>query len=366
MACDTKTWLVLHVVLLVTCYMQHCINGQTPQVPCIFVFGDSLSDNGNNNNLLTNAKANYDPYGVDFPTGSNGSRFTNGRTSIDYIGEFLGFTDFIPPFANTNGSNISHGVNYASGSAGISFETAKHMGDNVPLLLQLIHHNIIVSKIALMLGGLPQAQQYLKKCLYYVNIGSNDYINNYYLPQFYPSSRLFNPEQYAQVLSDQFSFFLQALHAAGARKHVIVGVGLIGCTPNAIATKGLKQGELCVEQYNADSLILSLKLRALVDRFNTEKPDSKYIFVNSTAGSVDPSLGFTVFNAPCCPVRSDGMCVRDSIPCTNRNQHVFHDGFHPTQALNYLTALTSYDSTFAAPGTTSPMDIKQLAQYPIN
>jgi phospholipase/lecithinase/hemolysin len=89
MACDTKTWLVLHVFLLVKCYMQHCVNGQAPQVPCIFVFGDSLSDSGNNNNLVTNAKANYNPYGVDFPTGSNGSRFTNGRTSIDYNGNII-------------------------------------------------------------------------------------------------------------------------------------------------------------------------------------------------------------------------------------------------------------------------------------
>ncbi|GAU35549.1 hypothetical protein TSUD_383970, partial [Trifolium subterraneum] len=102
--------------------------------------------------------------------------------------EFLGFTDFIPPFTNISGSDIRYGVNYASGSAGISFETGKHMvnivclcarGDNVPLRLQLIHHNIIVSKIALMLGG------------------SNDYINNYYMPQYYPTSRPFNPEQYA-------------------------------------------------------------------------------------------------------------------------------------------------------------------------
>jgi hypothetical protein len=86
-------------------------------------------------------------------------------------------------------------------------------------------------------------------------------------------------------------YVLQALHAFGARKHVLVGLGKIGCTPNAIATKGLTQGQLCVEQYNADSLIFSLKLRSLVDRFNAENPDSKYIFVNSTAGSIDPSLG---------------------------------------------------------------------------
>jgi uncharacterized SAM-dependent methyltransferase len=82
-------------------------------------------------------------------------------------------------------------------------------GDNVALQLQLVHHRIIVSKIALMLGGLLQAQQYLKQCLYYVNIGSNDYLNNYYMPQYYPTSRFYNPEQYAQVLINQLYFDLQ-------------------------------------------------------------------------------------------------------------------------------------------------------------
>lgn len=56
-----------------------------PQVPCYFIFGDSLADNGNNNFLNTLAKANYSPYGIDFPYGSTG-RFTNGRTIVDVIG----------------------------------------------------------------------------------------------------------------------------------------------------------------------------------------------------------------------------------------------------------------------------------------
>lgn len=55
-----------------------------PQVPCFFVFGDSLVDNGNNNRILTLARANYRPYGVDFPEGSSG-RFTNGRTMVDIL-----------------------------------------------------------------------------------------------------------------------------------------------------------------------------------------------------------------------------------------------------------------------------------------
>lgn len=55
------------------------------QVPCFFIFGDSLVDNGNNNGILTLARANYRPYGIDFPLGSTG-RFTNGRTYVDALG----------------------------------------------------------------------------------------------------------------------------------------------------------------------------------------------------------------------------------------------------------------------------------------
>jgi len=39
--------------------------------------------------------------------------------------QLLGFENFIPPFTNINGSDILKGVNYASGGAGIRFETNK-------------------------------------------------------------------------------------------------------------------------------------------------------------------------------------------------------------------------------------------------
>lgn len=62
-----------------------------PQFPCFFIFGDSLVDNGNNNDLETMAKVDYLPYGIDFPAGPTG-RFNNGRNLVDFIG-----TDPTPP-----------------------------------------------------------------------------------------------------------------------------------------------------------------------------------------------------------------------------------------------------------------------------
>lgn len=55
-----------------------------PIAPCYFIFGDSLVDNGNNNQLNSLARANYFPYGIDFSQGPTG-RFSNGKTTVDVI-----------------------------------------------------------------------------------------------------------------------------------------------------------------------------------------------------------------------------------------------------------------------------------------
>ncbi|KAK7848527.1 gdsl esterase/lipase [Quercus suber] len=116
-----KTWELVFAALVVVLNLQLHVHG-VPQVPCYFIFGDSLADNGNNNLPQTKAKVNYPPYGIDFPNGPTG-RFTNGLTMFDMIG----FDKLIPSFATANDSDILQGVNYASGAAGIRLEIGKHL-----------------------------------------------------------------------------------------------------------------------------------------------------------------------------------------------------------------------------------------------
>lgn len=66
----------------------------SPQFSAMFVFGDSLTDAGNNNYLNSLAKANYVPYGVDFIEGPSG-RFCNGRTITDFLGNYSFLASFI-------------------------------------------------------------------------------------------------------------------------------------------------------------------------------------------------------------------------------------------------------------------------------
>lgn len=61
-----------------------------------FIFGDSLSDVGNNNRLPRSlAQASLPWYGIDFGNGMPNGRFTNGRTVADIIGRCSWFAKTI-------------------------------------------------------------------------------------------------------------------------------------------------------------------------------------------------------------------------------------------------------------------------------
>ncbi|XP_059637392.1 GDSL esterase/lipase At5g45670-like [Cornus florida] len=333
-----------------------------PQVPCYFIFGDSLTDNGNNNPLLSLAKVNFPPYGIDCPDGPTG-RFTNGRTTVDIIAELLGFTDRILPFVNATGTNILRGVNYASGGGGIRDETGTNVVGRFSMNGQLANHQVTLSRIAtLRRSTVDEAKEYVGNCIYSVGMGSNDYINNYLMPQIYPTSTLFTPDQYAAALITQYEQQLRTLYAAGARKVALFDVGPIGCTPAEIATFGTN-GSACVDFINAYVTLFNTRLKTLVDQLNYDLNDAKFIYINTThINSGDPSAaGITILNAPCCSVSpTTGLCIPNSIPCSNRSIYAFWDTFHPTEIVNRLVAPRAYSA--ATPMDTYPIDIRCLAQ----
>lgn len=126
-----------------------------------------------------------------------------------FAAELLRFDLYNPPFAKTEGSEILDGVNYASGSAGICYNSGSHLGDRIYLGRQLENHQSTVSRIANLVGNTTSAEKHLNKWLFIVGLGSNDYINNYLLPEIYHSSHLYAPSQYATALIDQYSRHLR-------------------------------------------------------------------------------------------------------------------------------------------------------------
>ncbi|KAE7996331.1 hypothetical protein FH972_001062 [Carpinus fangiana] len=352
-------WLSIFALLVFSKIQLH-VHGN-PQVPCYFIFGDSLVDNGNNNQLQTKAKVNYLPYGVDYPSGPTG-RFSNGRTTADFLAEFLGFDHHIPPFTTARGSDILEGVNYASGSAGIRNETGQHLGVHVSLDGQLKNHRATISRIFRILGKNVSTSGYLKRCLYSVGMGSNDYINNYFLTK-YSSKRLYSPKNYAKVLIQQYSQQIKRLYSYGARKVVVFGVGIIGCTPNANSLHG-KKGSLCVDKMNHAVRRFNTELKSLINQLNADHSDAKFIYINAyrMASMNVSSFGFKVWDVGCCPVGKYGQCDPDQQEniCKNRSEYLFWDSFHPTEIVNNILAARAYKAFEKF--DTYPTDISHLAK----
>ncbi|KAK3007489.1 hypothetical protein RJ639_014611 [Escallonia herrerae] len=343
MACKVKILYLAFLVLLALEWPEY-VCGE-PQVPCYFIFGDSLVDNGNNNALNTLNKANFSPYGIDFVDGPTG-RFTNGRNIADIIAELLGFDDYIPPYATARGPDILKGVNYGSGSAGIRDETGQQGGDRISMKAQLQNHRVTVARITALLGSRRLANEYLNKCLYTVGMGNNDYINNYFMPQYYPSSKLYTPDQYAADLILRYSLQLEILYRSGARKVGVFGVGDIGCTPFELASHGTNgSSSPCVMMIDDAVKLFNTRLPKMLDDLNNKLANAKFIFVNETSSEDSSSLGFKVVNAPCCKANTQsnkGLCVPDLHPCSNRTEFVYWDGFHPTETANELLAAAAY------------------------
>ncbi|KAK4440101.1 GDSL esterase/lipase [Sesamum alatum] len=311
-----------------------------PKVPCFFIFGDSLVDNGNNINRNTTAKVNYLPYGIDFPAGPTG-RFNNGRNIADIIAELLGFDKYIAPFANATTQDILRGVNYGSGGCGILDQTGQLFGDVINFNEQLSNHEVVISRMAELLGSESVAKGHLSKCIYSVGMGNNDYLANY-LPQYHSATTPQTPQQFASLLIAQYSKQLRRLYDDGARKVAVFALGELGCIPQQLAAYGASNGSSCVETSNNVVQRFNENLKILIHDLNSNLADAEFVYTKDT--SSDESYGnISNLIEPCCEVSAvDGQCVAGGAACSNRDAYMFWDSFHPTEAANLISAKIAY------------------------
>ncbi|XP_057764181.1 GDSL esterase/lipase At5g45670-like [Salvia miltiorrhiza] len=323
-------------------------------VPCYFIFGDSLLDNGNNNHRNTVAKANFLPYGIDYPNGQTG-RFSNGRNVADFIAEELGFPAHIPPFATASGDDdaVLNGVNYASGGAGILSGTGKQLGDVISLDEQLQNHQTTINRSISILGNADAAKNHMGHCIYSVGMGSNDYAA-YAMNPLRPS-----PNRYASQLIDNYSRQLRDLYAYGARKVSLFGLGAIGCVPAARLMYGRT---LCLSATKTTSGVFNTKLKSLVDVLNKDLVGANFTYIDTFGITVsDPaSNGFKYDKVECCTVSAAGMCVPQGVTCSNRTDYAYFDGYHPTEAAAAVVAKRAFAAL--SPSDAYPFDIQHLAQ----
>ncbi|KAG0473698.1 hypothetical protein HPP92_015047 [Vanilla planifolia] len=322
---------------------------QCGRAPAMFIFGDSLIDNGNNNFIPTIAKANYLPYGIDlgFPTG----RFCNGLTVTDYGAQLLGLRIPVPYLSlQSKTAEIINGVNYASAAAGILDATGSHYGARITFNGQIaLFEKTVRLQLPLLIPDPKKLSDYLASSMFVINIGSNDYINNYLLPNLYPSSRIYSAAAFADLLIENLASQLMSLYRLGARKMVIVGVGPLGCIPSQLFQQNSTDGS-CIDGINNAVSIFNNHLMPLMSKLNSTLSGSFFILENIYKSFLDmvqrpSSYGFTENNMACCGNGKYGgelSCLPLQKPCLQRDQFIFWDSYHPTQAANKIVAERCY------------------------
>ncbi|KAF2295141.1 hypothetical protein GH714_031673 [Hevea brasiliensis] len=337
-----------------------------------FIFGDSLVDAGNNNYLPTLSRANIPPNGIDFKAsgGNPTGRYTNGRTIGDIIGEELGLPNYAIPFLapNSTGKAILYGVNYASGGGGILNATGRIFVNRLGMDIQIDYYNITRKEFDKLLGPSKARDYIMKKSIFSITVGANDFLNNYLLPVLSVGARISqSPDAFIDDMLNHLRGQLTRLYQLDARKFVIGNVGPIGCIPYQKTINQLKENE-CVGLANKLAVQYNGRLKDLLAELNDNLPGATFVHANVYDLVMElitnyDKYGFTTATRACCGNGGQfaGIipCGPTSSMCQDRSTHVFWDPYHPSEAANILLAkqLLDGDKRYI-----SPMNLRQLRE----
>ncbi|KAL5976588.1 hypothetical protein ACLOJK_020921 [Asimina triloba] len=331
-------------VVLLFMYLGLLGGGSGQLVPALIVFGDSVMDSGNNNNLRTLVKANFPPYGRDFVTHSPTGRFSNGKLATDFTAENLGFASYPPAYLSkeATGKNLLAGANFASAASGYYDGTAT-LYRALTLTKQLEYYKEYQEKVVSLVGK-SKGSEILSGAIYVVGAGSSDFVQNYYInPLLYNT---YTPDQFSDFLLQSFTSFVQNLYALGARRIGTTSLPPMGCLPASITLFGSGNNE-CVERMNKDAIGFNKKMNYAAQRLLKRLPDLKLVVFDIynpllTLINKPSDNGFFEARKACCgtgTIEVSLLCNSKSLgTCKNATEYVFWDSFHPSEAANSYLA----------------------------
>ncbi|CAI0407887.1 unnamed protein product [Linum tenue] len=339
-------------------------------MPAVFVLGDSTVDVGTNNFLTGSVdRADFPHNGIDFPGSKATGRFSNGYNIADFLAKQLGLEMSPPPFfslgngtAPLNNSSFK-GVNFASGGSGI-LDTTGLSPDGVkmvvPLSEQVQQLGSISSRLASFKGA-ETAADYLATSVFIISIGSNDMFH--YDHDNSSSSSSSTKEQFISQVTATYQKHLRTMLGFGVRKIGIISTGPVGCCPSQ---RRFNQTSGCLEPLNELAVSFNAKVKTMMAHLSSEFDGMQYSIGDTYSMTMNlikspASYGFKNINTACCglgKLNADFFCTPDANVCTNRDEMLFWDMFHPSQAASKLAASDLYNG--GQPFVT-PINFKQLA-----
>ncbi|CAL5389361.1 unnamed protein product [Camellia sinensis] len=315
-----------------------------PLVPILCIFGDSVVDVGNNNNLNTLLKANFPPYGRDFVTHKPTGRFCNGKLATDFTAKYLGFTSYPPAYLSQDaqGTNLLTGANFASAGSGYYDSTAQFY-HAISLTQQLAYYKEYQNKVVTMVGK-DSANVMFSGGIHLLSAGSSDFIQNYYINPIL--NRAYTPDRFSNLLIRSYSTFVQNLYRLGVRKIGVTTLPPTGCLPAAITMFGSGSNQ-CVARLNQDAISFNKQLNSTSQGLQNRLPGLKLVVLDIYQPLLNLVMkptdsGFFESRRACCgtgTIETSMLCNARSVgTCSNAKQYVFWDGFHPSEAANQVLA----------------------------
>ncbi|XP_026452924.1 GDSL esterase/lipase At2g04570-like [Papaver somniferum] len=312
----------------------------TTKIPGIVVFGDSTVDAGNNNHIPTLAKSNFLPYGQDFEGGKPTGRFCNGRLPTDFLSELLGIKHSVPAYLDPafGIEDFATGVTFASAATGYDVATSNVLSV-IPLSEQLEYFKEYQKRLTSFLGK-DRAVKAARESLYFISIGTNDFIENYFtLPG---RSSDFTVDEYENFLLGIARNFLTELYSLGARKLALAGLPPSGYLPIA-KTVNHVSGRPNLEELNKAGKEFNVKLQNLLASLSKELNGIKLVY----ADIYNPLLhiiqnpdryGFENVEEGCCGTGKIELGILCESACTDPSKYAFWDAVHPSEKVYGIVA----------------------------
>nr|XP_043632931.1 GDSL esterase/lipase EXL3-like [Erigeron canadensis] len=312
-------------------------------VPAVIAFGDSIVDQGANNNINTLIKANFAPYGKDFAGGKPTGRFSNNKTPADLIVEQLGIKELLPAYLDPSldDKELLTGVSFASGASGFDPQTPMILAV-LSLTDQLKQFKEYIEKVKVIVG--EEGTKYiLANSIFLVVAGTDDLANTYFTVGL---RRLqYDIPTYANLIVSFASKFIQDIYKLGARRIGVFNAPPIGCLPaqRTLAGGGLR---VCSEQYNQAAQIYNNKLQPEIEYLNKTLAQSRIVYIdiyNPLFAIIQNPLlyGLEVVDRGCCGTGNIEVAVlcNQLVPtCPDDSKYLFWDSAHPTdKGYNILT-----------------------------
>ncbi|ESQ34784.1 hypothetical protein EUTSA_v10007776mg [Eutrema salsugineum] len=305
--------------------------------PAIFAFGDSIVDTGNNNYILTLVRANFLPYGMNFPHGVPTGRFCNGKIPSDFIAEFLGIKPVLPPYLRPGltREDLLTGVSFASGGSGYDPLTPIEVRA-IPMSDQLTYFQEYIEKVK-GFAGKEKAEHIISKSLAIVIAGSDDLANTYYGT--HTEEFLYDIDSYTSFMATSAASFAMQLYESGARKIGFIGVSPIGCIPIQRTARGGLHRK-CADEVNVAAQLFNSKLSTSLHSMAETLKNATLVYIDIyslfTHMIQNPEeYGFDEIDKGCCGtglIELGPLCNQfTSLLCNNVSSYMFWDSYHPTE-----------------------------------